>query len=288
IWEKGMFTEEAPGVYSVASRFVDGKNGIVVGERGAVAVDGSNYEEEGQAMADFIRGQGFEPNRLMLTHGHGDHILGAGPLAGGDVYGHVLTPEVIRSQASRQAEKWGVSVAEAEDRLLKVNVVFKDELWLDLGNKRVWVFPTPGHSPDGVSIFVEEDRLLFAGDSVVNGIVAAIGNGHSEVLQQSLNKLMKMDIDVLVPGHGTTIHGADKIQDWLRWQAGYLSSVRAVVREGLDAGKALESVVESVDYETFIGDRLPADRNGMVQRHRATVGKIVEEQDRRGPQNPAP
>ena len=147
-----MFREEAPGVYSVASRFVDGKNGIVVGKRGAIAVDGSNYDDEGQAMADFIREQGFEPDRLMLTHGHGDHILGAGPLAGGDVYGHVLTPEVIRGQATRQAEKWGVSVAEAEDRLVKVNVVFRDELWLDLGNKQVWAFPTPGHSPDGVSI----------------------------------------------------------------------------------------------------------------------------------------
>ena len=73
-----MFTEEASGVFGVASRFVDGKNGIVVGERAALAIDCSNYEDEGQAMADFICDKGFAPDRLVLTHGHGDHIGGNG------------------------------------------------------------------------------------------------------------------------------------------------------------------------------------------------------------------
>ena len=86
-----------------------------------------------------------------------------------------------------------------------------------------------------------------------------------------------MDIEILVPGHGTTIHGVDAVQDWLKWQAGYLSSVRAKVRKELAAGKDAEAAVEAVDYETFIGDRLPADRNGMPSRHRATVEKIVTE-----------
>ena len=47
--------ELALGVFSVDSRFVDGKNGIVIGKRAALAIDGSNYEDEGAAMASFIR-----------------------------------------------------------------------------------------------------------------------------------------------------------------------------------------------------------------------------------------
>jgi hypothetical protein len=39
--------ELAPGVFSVDSRFVDGKNGIVIGKRAALAIDGSNCEDEG-------------------------------------------------------------------------------------------------------------------------------------------------------------------------------------------------------------------------------------------------
>ena len=57
-----MFTEEAPGVYSVASRFVDGKNGIVVGERGTVAVDGSIMTMRGRRWRILFGGRGL--NRI--------------------------------------------------------------------------------------------------------------------------------------------------------------------------------------------------------------------------------
>lgn len=273
-----MFTEEVPGVYSVASRFVDGKNGIILGERGAIAVDCSNYEDEAQAMVDFIREKGYDRQDIVLTHGHGDHILGAKPLLGGQVFAHTLTTPKIQSQLPSIAEKWGCSEKEASAKLPWPTVSYQTELWIDLGDKRLWMFPTPGHSNDGVSVYVEQDRLLFSGDSVVNGIVAAIGDGDSAILEASLARLMDMDLEVLVPGHGTTIRGVENVKDWLEWQAGYLRSVRDRVRESLDAGMDAERAAESVDYETFIGDRLPADRNGMPKRHRNTVDKVVEEE----------
>ena len=273
-----MFTEEASGVFGVASRFVDGKNGIVIGDRIALAIDGSNYEDEGQAMADFIRSKGHEANRMMLTHGHGDHIWGGKPLAGGEVYAHYLTPEVMESQVARAAEKREVSEDEVRAEMPWPTVTFQEELWLDLGGKTVWAFPTPGHSRDGISLYVVEDKLLFAGDSVVNGIVAAIGNGDSRVLEKSLHKLLQMDIEILVPGHGEAIHGKESVVDWLTWQAGYLVGVRDRVQKELAEGKDAEGAAEAVDFEAFIGDRLPVDRNQMPMRHRNTVDKIVEEE----------
>ena len=273
-----MFIEEAPGVFSVASRFVDGKNGIVLGERLALAIDGSNYEDEGQAMADFIRGKGIEPNVMVLTHGHGDHIWGGKPLASGVVYGHHLTPEVMETQVDRAAEKRGISPDEVRADMPWPTVTFKDELWIDLGGKTVWAFPTPGHSRDGVSLYVKEDKLLFAGDSVVNGIVSAIGDGDSRTLEKSLHKLLTLDIEVLVPGHGFVIHGVDLVQDWLRWQIAYLISVRERVQKELSVGLGDEEVADAVDFETYIGDRLPIDQNQMPMRHRNTVAKIVKEE----------
>ena len=94
-----MFEEVAPNVFSAASRFVDGKNGIVIGSRAALAVDCSNYPDEGQAMADFICRKGFAPDHLALTHGHGDHIWGGVPLMSGEVFAHHLTPSVMERQS---------------------------------------------------------------------------------------------------------------------------------------------------------------------------------------------
>jgi cyclase len=276
-----MFTELVNGVFSVDSRFVDGKNGIVLGERMALAIDGSNYEDEGAAMASFIRGHGFEPDRLALTHGHGDHILGAGPLASGDVYAHALTPIEIEKQIPRWAERWEVEEEEARRRVIRPTITYRDELRMDLGGVHVWMFPTPGHSPDGASVYVEEHRLLFAGDSVVTGIVAAIGAGNSEVLEASLYRLLEIDIDILVPGHGEALYGQDAVTDWLRWEAGYLAGVRDEVRGALDGGVAPEDVADGISYDAHIGDRLPKERNGMPKRHRSTVEKILAEEERK-------
>jgi glyoxylase-like metal-dependent hydrolase (beta-lactamase superfamily II) len=80
-----VFTAIAPDVYAVSHRLVDGKNTIVFGTRGALAIDACNYPDEGQAMAAFIRGKTDLPFRLAITHGHGDHVLGSGAFRGADV-----------------------------------------------------------------------------------------------------------------------------------------------------------------------------------------------------------
>lgn len=272
-----MFSEEASDVFSVASRFVDGKNGIVVGERAALAIDCSNYEDEGQEMANFIREKGFAPDRLVLTHGHGDHIWGGLPLKGGDVFAHHLTSGVMERQVPQALKRREVSEEQIRKEMPWPTVTYREEMWIDLGGKTVWMFPSPGHSVDGVSVYVVEDKLLFSGDSVVTGIVAAIGDGDSRILEQSLHKLMDVDIETLVPGHGETLHGKDRVQDWLKWQAGYLVAVRERLQKELALGKRAEEAADAVDYETYIGDRLPIERNGMPKRHRNTVDKIVEE-----------
>jgi len=273
-----MFDEVAPGVYSVSSRFVDGKNGLVFGSRGALAVDGSNYVDEGQAMAEFIRGQGAEPVRLALTHGHGDHILGAAPLAGGEVFAHESTPSVIREGMPRQAERWSVTVAEAEARTVWPTVTFRGTLRIDLGGKSVRMIHTPGHSCDSASAFVEPDRVLFAGDAVVTGIIPAIGNGNSRDMEASLQALLELDAAVLVSGHGPVLHGGDAVRDWLQWQVGYISGVRERVVEALAQGSDADGARDAAGFEEFVGDRLDAAEHGMEGRHLSTVSKIVEEE----------
>ncbi len=272
-----IFAEVAPGVFSASGDYVDNKNGIVRGTRCALAIDGGNDPEDGQAMADHIRQLGGTPDRLALTHGQGDHILGAAALAQGEVYAHALTPRVMRRQIPGWAQRWNESPAEVAAKLVWPTATYSDALRLDLGGKTVHLFPTPGHSEDGVSAFVEEDCVLFGGDAVVTGIVPAIGDGDSRILEKSLHRLARMEIDVLVPGHGPIVHGVERSRDWILWEATYLFSVRRRARELLDQNIDPAAVVDAIAFDEFIGDRLPSDQHNMPGRHRNTVEKIVEE-----------
>lgn len=272
-----MFMEVAPGVFTVEHRVAEGKNGIIFGRRIALAIDSGNEPDEGRAMAEFIRARGMPPDRLALTHGHGDHVLGGAALAGGEVFAHAAAPAVIRRHLPGWAERAGLSPEEMTARLPMPTVTFTDELQIDLGGRAVRLFPAPGHSEDGVCALLEEERVLFAGDSVVTGIVPAIGDGDSRTLEASLRKLAGMEIEVLVAGHGPVLKGAARVQAWIEWLAEYLAGVRAAVREGLDHGRDPAAVVDAVEFRAFVGDRLPEDRHGMARRHRNTVEKIVAE-----------
>jgi cyclase len=273
-----MFEEIATGVFSVDHQVVEGKNGVVLGRRGAVAIDGGNYPEEGQAVAEFLHARGYAPRRLVLTHGHGDHILGGGALADGEVFAHANTPAVIRRQIPGWAARSGETEAQVAARLVWPTVTFSHELDLDLGDRTLHLFPTPGHSEDGVCVYLPETRILFAGDAVVTGIVPAIGDGDSAQLEASLRALAELPIAILVSGHGPLLRGSETIRDWLGWLVGYLAGIRAFVQGELARGQAADAVADAAEFHRFVGDRLPADRHGMPRRHRATVEKIVEEQ----------
>ena len=157
-------------------------------------------------------------------------------------------------------------------------LTFAGELALDLGGKTVRWLHTPGHSPDGVALYVVEDRALFAGDTVVTGIVPAIGQGDSRQLGASLRRLAELDIAILVPGHGAPLIGAERVQAWLAWEGDYLAQVREFARAGLARGQVPEEIAANADFAAFIGDRLPSDRHTMPKRHRDTVLKIAQEE----------
>jgi glyoxylase-like metal-dependent hydrolase (beta-lactamase superfamily II) len=269
-----VFTEIAPDVVAVSHRLVDGKNTIVFGSRGALAVDACNYADEGQAMADFIRGRGAHPDRLALTHGHGDHILGSGAFRGADVYAHVLSSDTIEAGLPAWADRYFDGALErAEAMITRPNVLFDSTLSIDLGHKTARLFATPGHCPDALCVYLEEDRVLCAGDTVVTCIPPAINDGNSCQLEATLCKLLQLDIQILVPGHGPLLRGPEAVREHLQWTIGYLRRTRAFVELALGAGDA----VEDDGCAQLVGDRLAEEPFGTRRRHRMLVDRIIAE-----------
>jgi cyclase len=256
----------APGVFAVDQSVVEGKNGVVVGRRGALAIDTGSSDDDARALVEVLREQGFGPDRLVLTHGHGDHILGGRLFEDAEVFAHERCPGVMRRHVPALAERY--ARPELANELAWPTVTFSDELRIDLGGKTVHLFAAPGHSPDGIAAYVPEDGVLFGADSAVTGIVPAINDGDSAVLVQTLRKLIDVGAHVLVPGHGPVVRGAAEVRAALAWSVEYLARLRAFLADRPEAG---------ADYHRFVGDRFPPERHGMAKRHRDVVTKIVQE-----------
>lgn len=272
-----MFTELAPGVHVFGSRFVEAKYGIILGARRSLIVDIPYFEDESRAMAQFVLDHGGTPNRIQFTHGHGDHVLGAGVFDGAEVFASVLTPDVMRYQMGRWTPKDGTNTLKPLERALWPTVLTDGGITHDLGDFHARVFAAPGHSADGQSVLLEEPSILFAGDTATTGIVPAIEWGDSRILERAQRALAELNVETLVPGHGDIVRGRTEVRDWLVWMADYLAGTRDAIREGLQRGESRPEIDARANYERCVGARFDPSRNGMTRRHANTITAMLKE-----------
>ncbi|MCX5863045.1 MAG: MBL fold metallo-hydrolase [Deltaproteobacteria bacterium] len=85
---------------------------------------------------------------------------------------------------------------------------------LSLGKHDFQVLLTPGHSPGSVCLYWPRYKALFPGDVVfMNGVGRTdLPGGNIKSLKESVERLSKLSVELLVPGHGPAIQGKERIQ----------------------------------------------------------------------------
>ena len=165
---------------------------------------GSNGPREFQRLADFVSANGLQPVKVLLTHGHFDHILGVADAAATwpvEVYLHPAD----RSLLAKSAE-WG--------RELGLMVKPYDGPFTDLadgdvirfGHTELKVLATPGHTQGGVCFYCEKDAVLFSGDTLFAGSIGRTDFAEGDLdrlLEGIAQKILTLDGETTVlPGHG--------------------------------------------------------------------------------------
>jgi cyclase len=272
-----VIEEIAAGIFTSDHPVADGKNGIVFGERVTLCIDTGNGPDDGRRMVELVRAQGRRADWLALTHAHADHVLGGSAFGESLVFGHALVRPGVERELPRLAERLGVPEAAARGALPWPVVTFTQEIRLDMGGRHARLFHAPGHSPDSSCVLVEEDGVLFGGDTAVTGIVPAFGSGSSRALEATLRLLADVPAAVLVPGHGPVLRGRARIREWLAWMAEYIAGVRRYVEDGVRAGQSEDELAEQLDFDSFIQGRLEREPHGMVRRHQNTARALFKE-----------
>lgn len=198
-----MFLERIPaGIYAV--------NCYVLGDKAtnkAVVIDPGGDVDR---IIKMLEDNDLKLEYIMLTHAHVDHIGGVEELinrTGIPVYMHKDDLYMLMDGRANQSIALGGPVVEAEtDKPIKF---VEDGDVLELGELKLSIIHTPGHTEGGICIQVGD--FIFTGDTLFANSIGRsdLEGGNEEKLMDSLkNKLLVLDEDLKVlPGHGpaTTI-----------------------------------------------------------------------------------
>jgi len=126
-----------------------------------------------------------------ITHHHLDH---SGNLRWVQ---ETLKAEVLLAEAAKPF--LGERAPEGETRPLRDGQV------LELGSGvRVQILFTPGHSPDSLCYYVEEEGVLFTGDTLLGSSTTTVHDLAD--YRHSLRRLLDLPkLDVILPGHGAVV-----------------------------------------------------------------------------------
>ncbi len=149
------------------------------------------------------------PKLILFTHAHPDHIE-ATDLFPDDVLRAIGREEYAYMQQDGR-ELFLASGAQAPARPFKVLL---KEGPLALGDRTFKVIATPGHSPGSICLYEPKERVLISGDTLFYLGVGRtdLPGGDPEQLAASIEKLSKLDVEYLLPGHGEMLKGHKAIQ----------------------------------------------------------------------------
>ncbi|MCC6146157.1 MAG: MBL fold metallo-hydrolase [Anaerolineaceae bacterium] len=204
--------------------------GVITGPQWAVVIDTLALPEETLEMRSFIENSLNIPVRYIInTHHHADHAWGNCFFPGATILSHARCRQEILERGSSALE-----TARKQNPIFKQikivppHLVFdQGEISIRVGKKNLILFPTPGHSSDGISVLIEEDRILFAGDAFLP--LPYFVDGDLEVLNTVTKQIGKMGLENIVQGHGDVILRGE-IDEAVKENVSYLGALRKAVK----------------------------------------------------------
>lgn len=184
---------------------------VVVTNRFVVMVDTMAEPALAKAIVDRCRDALTANRRLLVvnTHADWDHCWGNAAFAldgpfPAPIIAHELARERLRGEPARAklAAKQGEHARFASVRLVEPDITFTDGLRVSGGDLTLELLPTPGHTPDHVSVWLPELGLLLAGDAAERPFPYVGDPDGLPALRKSLRALAALAPTTVIPCHG--------------------------------------------------------------------------------------
>jgi glyoxylase-like metal-dependent hydrolase (beta-lactamase superfamily II) len=235
-------------------------------DAGLLLVD-TGTAESAETVHSLIRKQTDAPlHTVVFTHGHLDHAFGLKPWIDAGERPRIVAHENVARRfrtymktaplnSHINSVQFGIdediSWPHNVDEFAWPDTVYQDRLTLILGGERFELYHAKGETDDATWVWAA-DRNIVSGGDLLAGILPNCGNPqkvqrYPEEWADALEAIASVGADLLLPGHGKLVRGADVIRERCLVTAAALRAIVEQVLAGLNAGKIHEEILATIE-----------------------------------------
>ncbi len=215
--------------------------GIVIGNDGIAVIDTLVSSKEARRFIKDIRAVSDKPIRYVIdTHEHLDHAFGNAEFAalGATIVSHANCRKNMIESAEgvlKNAKGYGLSEDDVKGTTIAYpTLTFRGAMQIDLGGRTIELIdPGPSHTNGSILVYVPGSKTLFAGDALFTGYHPYMGDGSIPEWSGVLDRILAMDVDAIVPGHGP-LSGKKDVTDMKEYLAAFDAKAKELCARSSD------------------------------------------------------
>jgi glyoxylase-like metal-dependent hydrolase (beta-lactamase superfamily II) len=167
----------------------------------AVVIDPGGNEDE---ILEVLNHNKFKLKLIIDTHGHFDHVDANQPLK--EATGAQIAIHAADAQMLDQPSAEAMFFTGNRLRTSKADILLQENDILTFGQYRLKVLHTPGHTPGGISLVLEDHPYVYVGDLLFAGSIGRTdfpGGDYGSLIDAVKTKIFTLgDNYTVYPGHG--------------------------------------------------------------------------------------
>jgi cyclase len=273
----------APNVYAYVQGGGPGINspgvsnaGLIAGPDFLMAIDALQAPIPAKSfIAAARKATGKSFGRLINTHHHGDHVSGNQFFVPAEILSHPYCRQEVLKTVATTPKMWqkqeGLAEGTEERKVVPPMTTFEDNVTYHIGDTVVeFHFAGPAHTWGDIVAYLPQHKILFAGDIAFFYVAPYAHNGYVTKWIEQVDKILKMDVAVIVPGHGP-VAGKKELAE----MGEYLRLLKAGARKRYDAGMSAGKAAAEIRlgrFDNWLGpERIVMDTARLYDEFKGTL-----------------
>lgn len=237
--------------------------------------------------------KGGKIDSVLLTHSHYDHTGACSYLQNiynFDIYGSYKTVELLKKE---KVIDFIDKMNQDFKKLLRDNSKTKFDMLNNLksikqgdrikidDSSHFEILDTPGHTKCSISFLIQPEKILFPGDSV--GVVERNGNikplflSSYKEYEKSLNKLIKIEPNILAFCHNKYIKGKNKIKNFLELSLKSTKELKDEILKKLKKDSDFDKIAQEIFKKEFSMPLVMGPHKAIMINIKAMVNSVYKE-----------